>query len=63
MIYLKHSDHGAHHVYSESEALEAEKRGWVRAVWPPEAADAAKAPATGEAPKNKGGRPPKNKAA
>ncbi len=35
MIYMTHPEHGAMHVYSESEARLAESRGWVRAEWPP----------------------------
>lgn len=35
MIYMTHPEHGAMHVYSESEAATNEARGWIRTVWPP----------------------------
>lgn len=67
MIYLTHPDHGAHHVYSEGEAIEAEKRGWSRAKWPPEPGKKVEAPAAAPAaseapavPVKKPGRPKKS---
>lgn len=30
MIYMVHPQHGAMHVYAETEALANEKNGWVR---------------------------------
>lgn len=34
MIYMQHKDHGNHIAYSELDAVENEKNGWVRVPFP-----------------------------
>jgi hypothetical protein len=34
MIYMVHPQHGAMHVYDESQAVANEKNGWIRAPEP-----------------------------
>lgn len=34
LIYMQHKEHGNHIVYSEADAVECEKNGWVRAPFP-----------------------------